>query len=155
MNFQLNLDTETVEHAHLSVATCVPPETTLRDLLVTLKEDRRGAALICEQGRLVGIITERDVLRLMAVGHMDLDGAVGSVMVRDPVTLARTDTVGKAISVMSEGGYRRIPIVDDQKRPVGMLKVSSVLHYLVEHFPQVVYTLPPTPDHATQKREGA
>jgi hypothetical protein len=56
---------------------------------------------------------------------------------------------------MSFGGYRRLPIVDDKGRPTGLLKVPGILHYLVEHFPNVVYNLPPTPHHSTQEREGA
>jgi hypothetical protein len=63
--------------------------------------------------------------------------------------------VGKAIGLMSAGGFRRLPIVDDQGKPVGLLKVSGILHYLVEHFPKVVYTLPPAPHHKMGEREGA
>jgi hypothetical protein len=56
---------------------------------------------------------------------------------------------------MSVGGFRRLPIVDDQGNVEGVLKVSGLLHYLVEHFPKVVYTLPPEPHYKTAAREGA
>ena len=74
---------------------------------------------------------------------------------RDPVTLRGNDTVGKAIGLMSTGGFRRLPIVDGEGKIQGVLKVSGILHYLVEHFPKVVYTLPPAPHHKTVTREGA
>jgi len=81
--------------------------------------------------------------------------AVEQAMTTEPVTLSATDTVGDAILKMSQGGFRQLPIVDLQDRPLGILCVSGILHYLVEHFPNVVYNLPPLPNHATQQREGA
>ncbi len=76
-------------------------------------------------------------------------------MTAKPFVLHAGDMVGKAISMMSSGGYRRLPIVDDEGRPTGMLKVEAILHYLAEHFPAAIYNLPPEPHHTTQQREGA
>ena len=154
MDFQLNLDSETVEHAHPGKPICVDCQVTIRQVFESLKEHGRGAVLICRDGAIEGIFTERDALRLMADGA-DLDLRIEEVMVRTPVTLSSRDTVGKAIAMMSKGGYRRLPIVNGENQPVGIVKVSGILHYLVEHFPKVVYTLPPSPHHATQEREGA
>lgn len=154
MDFQLNLNAETVEQAHPSVPICVEPSTSVRAVFDELKDDNRGAALVCRDGILVGIFTERDALKLMADGT-DLDQPIENVMIAEPKTLSSSDTVGQAISKMSFGGYRRLPIVDDAGRPVGILKVPGILRYLVEHFPSVVYNLPPAPHHITQEREGA
>jgi hypothetical protein len=63
--------------------------------------------------------------------------------------------VASAIAKMAAGGYRRLPIVDEASRPVAVVKLTSILSYLVEHFPKVVYTLPPKPHHKMQEREGA
>jgi CBS domain-containing protein len=71
------------------------------------------------------------------------------------VVLSVQDTVEKAITTMSRGGYRHLPIVDQQGRPVGIVRVKQIIHYLVEHFPAAIYTLPPTPNLATKEREGA
>ncbi len=60
-----------------------------------------------------------------------------------------------AIRTMSVGGYRRLPVVDDQNRPVGMVNVADIVHYLCEHFPQAVYNLPPESQPAMHGREGA
>ena len=46
---------------------------------------------------------------------------------------------------MEKGGYRNLPVVDDAGRPVGILSVMRIVHYLVEHFPVAVYNLPPNP----------
>jgi CBS domain-containing protein len=119
-----------------------------------LQAERTGAAMICEDGKLAGVFTERDALRLLADGaHLDMP--VSEVMVRNPTTVRKTDTVARAISLMSVGGFRRLPIVDEAGKIDGVLKVSSVLHYLVEHFPKIVYTLPPEPHHKAADREGA
>jgi signal-transduction protein with cAMP-binding, CBS, and nucleotidyltransferase domain len=154
VDFQLNLDTETVEHCHPSKSLCAQSTDSVRTVLRMLQEARTGAAMICTDGKLKGIFTERDALRLLADGA-NLDMPVSEVMIRNPVTVRKTDTVAKAISLMSGGGFRRLPIVDDQGLVQGILKVSSLLHYLVEHFPKIVHTLPPAPHYKSADREGA
>ena len=154
MDFELNLNSDLVERVDSGEPTCVAPETTLRETLQLMKQRRRGHVLVCRDQVLVGIFTERDALRVMAE-DADFDAPVETVMAADPATVSSSDTVGAAIKKMSQGGYRHMPIVDASNRPVGVVRVSSVLHYLVEHFPNVIYTLPPAPHHMTQEREGA
>ncbi len=154
VDFHLHLDTETVNHTQPIEPLLVEPALSVRNVLQLMKEQKRGSVLICRDGLLVGIFTERDALRLMAAGS-NLDTPVEQIMSSDPESVSESDTVGSAISKMAEGGFRRLPIVDDRKRPVGLLKVSTILHYLVEHFPKFVYNLPPKPHHTTQQREGA
>lgn len=154
VDFQLHLESETVEHCYPSKPLCASPDDTVRSVLRRLQQERTGAAMVCLENRLLGIFTERDALRLLADGA-SLDAPVSQHMVRDPVTLRSSDTVGQAIALMSTGGFRRLPIVDGDGKIQGVLKVSGILHYLVEHFPKVVYTLPPAPHHKTVTREGA
>ena len=154
MDFELHLETETVESCYPAPPHCASPEDSVRSVLRTMREGRTGATMVCTEGKLIGIFTERDALRLLA-DNADLDAPVSQAMVRDPVTLRKTDTVAHAIGLMSAGGFRRLPIVDSQGKVQGLLKVSGILHYLVEHFPKVVYTLPPGPHHKTNTREGA
>ena len=154
VDFQLHLETETVEHCHPSKALCARPVDSVRSVLRALQAERTGAAMICEERKLVGVFTERDALRLLADGA-SLDMPVSEVMVRNPVTVHKTDTVARAISLMGVGGFRRLPIVDNQGNVEGVLKVSGLLHYLVEHFPKIVHTLPPEPHYKSADREGA
>jgi CBS domain-containing protein len=123
-------------------------------VLRLLQANKTGAAMICLSGKLQGIFTERDALRLLSDGA-DLNVPVATVMIKNPVTLRPTDTVAHAIGLMSAGGFRRLPIVDADGRLSGVLKVSGILRHLVEHFPKIVYTLPPEPHHKTETREGA
>ena len=46
---------------------------------------------------------------------------------------------------MEEGGYRHLPVVDEAGRPVGVLSVKRIVHYLAEHFPATTSNLPPDP----------
>jgi len=154
VDFQLHLETETVDHCHPSQALCARPTDSVRSVLRSLQGQKTGAAMICQDRRLVGVFTERDALRLLADGA-NLDIPVAEVMVRNPVTVRKTDTVARAISLMSVGGFRRLPIVDEQGNVEGVLKVSGLLHYLVEHFPKIVHTLPPEPHYKSADREGA
>lgn len=154
MDFQLNLGAETVERLDKLPPLCVEPGLTVREVLKQLKAKRRSSVLVCRDGLLTGIFTERDALKLMAE-DADLDVPVEAVMVKNPVAVSPEDSVGQAIAKMSEGGYRRLPVVDGQGVPTGVLSVRQIVRYLVEHFPTAIYTLPPTPDEATKDREGA
>ena len=154
VDFQLHLETETVDHCHPSRPLCARPTDSVRTVLRMLQQEKTGAAMVCDDQRLLGVFTERDALRLLADGA-NLDVPVAEKMIRDPVTVRKTDTVARAISLMSVGGFRRLPIVDDEGKIEGVLKVSGLLHYLVENFPKVVYTLPPEPHYKPGAREGA
>jgi CBS domain-containing protein len=154
VDFQLNLNAETVARLEALPPLCVEPGLTVREVLKLLQARRRSTVLICREGLLVGIFTERDALKLMAV-DANLDVPVENVMARNPVVVAPEDSVGDAISKMSRGGYRRLPIVTRDGVPTGVLSVRQILRYLVEHFPMAIYTLPPSPNEATKDREGA
>jgi CBS domain-containing protein len=154
VDFQLSLESEGVGSAYPDQPLAATADDSVGDVLQLLRAQRTGAALICEGPKLVGILTERDALKLMARGA-DLSTSVRDVMSSRPATIPSTATVGDAIRVMSEGGYRHLPIVDDSGRPTGVVAVHGIVRYLVDHFPETVYNLPPDPKAAPREREGA
>jgi predicted transcriptional regulator len=154
VSFQLNLHTETVNHCHPAEVLCFAPADSVAEAMRQMNQKNRGAVLVCHNQMVVGIFTERDALRMMASAE-SFDTPLAKAMTANPVVLRASDTVGKAIKLMAHGGYRRLPIVDDHGRPTGVLTVQGIMHYLVEHFPTVIYNLPPEPHQATQMREGA
>jgi CBS domain-containing protein len=154
VNFDLGLNSETVEHCHPAAPLCLAPSDSVGEALRQMKQHNRGAVLVCHDQAVVGIFTERDAMKMMAAGA-SFDVALQQAMTADPVVLRADDKVGKAISMMAQGGYRRLPIVDARGRPVGIITAQGVMHYLVEHFPTVIYNLPPEPHHSMQQREGA
>jgi len=154
MNFQLDLQKEGVHHAHPFDPEMISRDTTVRDVLHLLRDRNTGSVLIENDGSLVGIFTERDALNVLAQGG-NLNAPISSVMSQQPATIDDASSVASAIIRMAKGGYRRLPLVNDSGEPVGVVKVSGILRYLVEHFPQTIYNLPPVPDAVAQTREGA
>ena len=123
--------------------------------LMTESVDHAGPVepLVCRDGALVGIFSERDSLRAMAHGEA-LSTPIDQLMTPRPVTVRAADKLGTAVQKMTTGGYRRLPIVDDAGKPVGQVTVAGIVHYLVQHFPQTIYNLPPHPHQTLQQREG-
>lgn len=154
MDFQLSLESEPVGSAHLNEPLAITPDATVAGALQLLRAKRTGAVLVCDSVGLVGIFTERDALKLMADGA-DLNVPIADVMSSEPVTLSATETVASAIKKMSDGGYRHLPIVEDNGQPSGMAAVHGIVRYLVEHFPDTIYNLPPDSNVVQREREGA
>ena len=152
--FHLNLQNESVAKECSTDPLIVSPGTTVEDVFQAMKRERRGSVTIIDNDVLLGIFTERDALRLMASGA-DLSVAIETVMSKEPVTVKADDSVETAIKLMSKGGHRRLLIVDQDDKTVGLVKVTDILHYLVQHFPEFIYNLPPTPNQTSSKREGA
>jgi CBS domain-containing protein len=155
VDFQLNLKLETVEQAIQADPPMLAPSETVRQAFGALKSANHGCVLICSVGgALEGIFTERDALRYMAE-RADLEQSISSIMTSSPQSVSISDSIGVAIERMAGGGFRRLPVVDDDNKPIGVLNVSGLLHFLVEHFPATIYNLPPNPHHKTTEREGA
>ena len=154
VSFQLRLDTVLVGHLPLDAPICVEPESSVRSVLSALVRQRGDSVLVCRANRMLGIFTERDALRMMAMAA-DLEVAISQAMTSSPAKLSKHDSLATAIQTMSRGGYRRLPVVDEALVPLGVLKTSHILHYLAEHFPKIIYNLPPAPHHAARVREGA
>lgn len=131
------------------------PDDSVSDAAEAMRGASHGSAVICEQGRLTGIITERDLLRITAGGEDQLDAALGAVMTRRPRTVSAQDALSDAVRWMDEGGCRRLPVVDEGGRPVGVLDVKTVVDFLVEHMPRTVYNQASTQALTVSKREGA
>ena len=68
MDFQLHLETESVEQAHPTKPVCVLPSDSIRHVMRVLKSNATSAAMVCREGKLEGIFTERDALRQLAEG---------------------------------------------------------------------------------------
>lgn len=154
MDCPFQLDAESVQRAHPHEPVNVGPSASVREVLEAWSKCPQGVVLIVDNEALLGIFTERDALRIMAAGE-SLEQPVSKFMRRGPVCVTASDNLCVAVDKMSAGGYRRLPILDEQGRPRGILESSGVLRFLVEHFPYTVYNLPPEPGVVMQEREGA
>lgn len=111
-----------------------------------------------EDGRLAGVLTERDVFdRLVGpdVGHgVDVDAPVEVFMTSNPNTLRLDDTVRDALELMQSSRFRNVPVVDDDHRLIGVVRQADVLRYLAESFPEELLNLPPRPHQRIEQAEG-
>jgi CBS domain-containing protein len=102
-------------------------------VLATMRDNRTADVLVLEDGRLVGIFTERDALVKLAGDRLgSLDGVrVGEVMTVDPVVLRADDSVAVAVQKMAVGGFRHIPLVEDG-HPIGVISAIDVFRHLLK-----------------------
>ncbi len=132
----------------------VSPDTPVHEVVALMQERRNGCVTVQESGTLKGVFTERDILKRVLVGGVGQDRPVEAVMTKRVDVLARSDSVANVIRKMHAGGYRHMPVVDDG-RVIGIISVREVVQFLVEHFPQSVYNLPPDPSAVAAAREGS
>ena len=104
----------------------VEPSATLRDAAREMSQGDVGAVLVTENGRLVGILTDRDiVVRAVAEGQDPASTTVGDVASRDVATLTVDQSVDDAIRIVREHNVRRIPVVQDD-RPAGIVSIGDL-----------------------------
>jgi CBS domain-containing protein len=155
MDLAKNLKIDSVSRLHPTTPRHVDPRQPVSEAVALMRHERIGCVLVCEAERIVGILTERDVLRRVIAAGKPLTVPVAECMTPHPVVVDRKEPVAAAVRRMEEGGYRHLPVVDETGRAVGMLSVKRIVHYLVEHFPATIYNLPPDPGVVQQDREGA
>lgn len=142
--------------ATLRPAICVPPSISVRAAIDRMNQNGVGCVLVETQGRLTGIFTERDVLTKIVGTAVDLDRTtVDAVMTHNPESLGPEDRVTYAFNKMSVGGFRHIPLVDDDGHPVGVVSMRNVVDFFAELFRIEVLNLPPEPRNIARAREGA
>ena len=159
MSFRIDLSTDPVSDGYLEEPLVVAPEVTVEEVIQLFRAQRTASLLVCDDSgplgpQLLGIFTERDALRWMA-SQEPMDVPITEAMTTTPVVLGKEATIGEAIRSMAAGDYRHVPIIDEHGKPVGMTVVKGIMHYLVDHFPETIYTLPPEPDSVPSEREGA
>jgi len=91
----------------------ITPDQTIQDAAKMMAERHIGAVLVTDNGKLVGIFTERDVLMRVVAKDMDPKSTkVGEVMTKNPDTLGPNDRAADAFQMMVQRGYRHLPILD-------------------------------------------
>lgn len=133
---------------------CIAPSTPLAKAIEAMKQDEGGCAIVCEDNsRIVGIFTERDLLTKIVGQETDLNAPVSNWMSPVVATLTPDATIGDAVAIMNDKGYRNIPLVKDGKL-VGSISVFDVIGYLAESYPKTTMNLPPNPDQVMESTDG-
>jgi CBS domain-containing protein len=105
------------------------PATSLVEAARRMNERRVGAVVVTEGNRLVGIVTERDILRAVATGGVD--GPVAEAMTHSPETIGPDESAGLAAALMIHGGFRHLPVVDGGD-VVGMVSIRDLVRVTVD-----------------------
>lgn len=135
----------------------VEPGTSLADCVRAIQRTGTGdSVFVCDaSGRLVGVLTERDVFARIVGGTVDLQQPVEALMTTDPKTLDLDDTIRDAIVLMQTGRYRNVPMVDADRQLVGVVRQSDIIKFIAESFPEELLNLPPRPHQRMKEPEGA
>ena len=134
----------------------VPPGTPLADCVQAIQRAGTGdSVFVCDpDGRLTGVLTERDIFARLVGGSVDLDQPVERLMTTDPKTLDLDDSIRDAIVLMQTGRYRNVPVVDELGRLIGVVRQSDIINYLAESFPEELLNLPPRLHQRMKAPEG-
>ena len=109
----------------------------MRDVVEALAAKHIGAIVVADaEGRMHGIVSERDVVRAIAAhGCNALDDAVSGIMTKNVVTAKDDDDILDVVTRMSRGRFRHMPVVDDE-RIVGIISTGDAVKYRLEQMEQ-------------------
>ena len=135
-------------------AITVEIDTSIQEAVHLMQTKRIGCVLVTSRKKLLGIFSERDVLKKILGAAFDLRSTpITEVMTINPQALNEEDTIAYALNFMDLGGYRHIPLVNDSFEPVGLVSVKDIVSYLVEHFADEVLNLPPHPLSTSEEQD--
>jgi len=149
--------TRPIRALDLRPAIAVAPDASVAEAVRQMVDHAVGCVLVVDGGKLVGIFTERDVLRKIVPMKIEPESVpIRTVMTAEPETLSPDARIAYALNKMTVGGFRHIPLVDAQNQPVGVVGMRDIVQYMVALFPHEILNLPPEPGmNIARTREGA
>jgi len=128
----------------------------VREVIQKVQREGAGCVIVSKDGRPIGIMTERDVLMKIVARDVEYNEPVDNFMTPDPLTLTPDSTIGEAISLMNQQGFRNIPIINPSTgEAIALFQIQDVIDYLAEAYPEKVLNLPPRPHQLLSTPEGA
>ena len=122
-----------VGEARLSKPLTIGPGASVREAVALLAADPHGAMVVVDDGAIIGIFTERDVLKSIAGRDDLLTLTLRDVMTLDPVVLREDDTMAVVLNKMGAGGFRHIPLVRDGEL-VALVTATDVMNWVMGCF---------------------
>ncbi len=116
-----------------STVYAVSPSATISDAVAEMNRHRVGSVLVLESGRLVGIFTERDILRRVVGADLDPRQArVADVMTAGVITITRESTVEETMTLFTEKRCRHLPVVENGKL-IGTISIGDITRWMADH----------------------
>ncbi len=111
----------------------VAPDTSVAHVLQTLVNQGIGCVFVVEGDKMVGVFSERDaLLRLNTDASNYANMPISEFMTKNPQSLESDAKIAFAVRMMDQGGYRHVPVVDENQHPTGVISARDILRYLAE-----------------------
>lgn len=113
---------------------CLGEDATVAQAVEEMQKHKIGCILVVDrQRKLVGIFTERDCMLKIIGKEIDLKSTpIVDLMTRDPVSERPDTTTAYALNLMSQGGFRHLPLVDADKVPIGIISIKNIVDFIVD-----------------------
>ncbi len=132
----------------------VSPNKRISEVIELMQRAKRSAVLVFENGEVLGIFTERDVLGRVIGSDNALLQPVSALMTCSPHVLTERTQLGAALRILALGSYHHLPVLGANKKPVGLVSLQTIVAYLVEQFPNEILNAPPDHDAFPPQEEG-
>ena len=130
-------------------------QATLQDAIASMQKYHIGCILLENNQKITGIFTERDIVQNIVGNRHNLEKeCVADYMTKSPDVLHIQDPIAFALNKMISGGYRHIPIVDKEEKPIGIITMQDIINHLGDYFFDDIVNLPHTPLRDQTQREG-
>lgn len=123
---------------HLKSPLSVKQDASIAEVVNILKHNKVGCILVVDaDAKLIGIFSERDCVLKVIGMNIDFNKTpISTVMTPNPVSQGTDCTIAYALNLMSHGGFRHLPVVDDDNHPVSMLSIKDIIDHIVTAFTQ-------------------
>jgi CBS domain-containing protein len=112
----------------------VEPQAKLASAIKILGERKIGAVVVMSAGRIEGILSERDIVRVLGErGAAVLDEPIGAVMTKKVISCKQSDTVAAIMEMMTRGKFRHLPVVEGEK-VVGLISIGDIVKWRVREY---------------------
>ncbi|MDE3258560.1 MAG: CBS domain-containing protein [Gemmatimonadota bacterium] len=155
MDLKESIHTAPITQVDLSYYVETEHGTRAGDVVEKMKASHRKCALVMRHGRLIGIFTERDIMKKVA-GNPDSGNApIDDLMTPGPETIDADMNILDATRVIASNRYRYMPVTNREGKVLGTLTYYAIIKYICDYFPQEIYNQPPVPDVFAKARAGA
>ena len=113
------------------------------------------AAIIVENEKPIGMLTQRNIMHQLALAEVDLNAGIETVMHPHPPTLTLNSTLRETVDWLNRESLLNLPIVNEHGKIVGVATARALINHVAAHFPATVYNLPPDPHQISSAPDGA
>ncbi len=144
---------ENVRNLQLRAFVCVAPDVAVREAVERMEQAEMDAIFVCDGGRVVGVVSHRDLLAKTDDANLDHAAPVREFMRTEVQIVASDATLGDVVQVMNASGRAHVAVTEGEKF-IGAISDLDIITYLAESYPREAINLPPVAAQAMDTREG-